>query len=330
MRAAERISDALDLLPDETIREAEEMRRRPVWWKRAAIAACLCLAILALTLFYPTGSGNSFAVKAYALAEEDDGTIGLCEVDLLDQPDVWGGHYDSETATFYVSVGLRYEGENIESVTFTTEEGFFAKQYINKLSGEKHVTKMYVGAENRLVMYGTEFEPAGEKVTLSDETMTEDLLLFWGTQAENFHEVPKSIPIHAKALFRDGETQEITISIDLTGPGVGTFMLEEEELLQAEREKAYYEALPLDQCELVEESVMVVTDVYEVKLPSNTSWIEIRDDMEFDEDGVYRAGIRGVPDADGYAVYLPVIRRSEDGTYTGMVYRVPEDLQYQK
>ena len=30
----------------------------------------------------------------------------------------------------------------------------------------------------------------------------------------------------------------------------------------------------------------------------------------------------------GGQVYIPVIRRNVDGTYTGMVYRVPEELQY--
>ena len=46
--------------------------------------------------------------------------------------------------------------------------------------------------------------------------------------------------------------------------------------------------------------------------------------MEFDEDGIWRGG----PATSSDRVYIPVIRRNADGTYTGMVYRVPEELQY--
>jgi len=90
-------------------------------------------------------------VKAYALEQQKEGGLGLREVDLLNQPDVWGGHFDGDN--FYVGVGVRYEGENIKSVDFTTAKGFFAKQYINKLSDGEGISEMYVGADNRLVMY---------------------------------------------------------------------------------------------------------------------------------------------------------------------------------
>ena len=91
----------------------------------------------------------------------------------------------------------------------------------------------------------------------------------------------------------------------------------------------YYESLPLEKCELLEESVETVTDVYEVRTRTTTSWITLYDEMEFDENGIHRAGIRGDTADDGtYEIYLPVIRRDADGVYTGMIYRVPEELHY--
>ena len=55
-----------------------------------------------------------------------------------------------------------------------------------------------------------------------------------------------------------------------------------------------------------------------------TSIITLNEDMEFDEDGIWRGG----PATSSDQVYIPVIRRNADGTYTGMVYPVPEELQY--
>ena len=86
--------------------------------------------------------------------------------------------------------------------------------------------------------------------------------------------------------------------------------------------------LPLEQCELVEESVETVTDVYEVKLGISTSWITIQEEMEFDEDGIWRGGTRGDFTADGYQVYIRVIQRDHNGVYTGMLYKVPKNLHY--
>ena len=138
----------------------------------ATTAAVVICFLLGNMLLNPHGD-NVFFVKAYAMEQQADGSIGLREVDVVDQPDTWGGYFDGEN--FYVSVGLKYEGENIKSVDFTAAEGFFAKQYINNLSDEdeEDILKMYVGADNRLVMAGEDFEIAGDRITFDDETMTD-------------------------------------------------------------------------------------------------------------------------------------------------------------
>ena len=294
--------------------------------KYGVVAACLCVALLMSFWRMPT-SANAFFVKAYALEPTSDGTIELKETDLMEQPDVWGGHFDGEN--FYVSVGLRYDGNNIKSVDFNTESGFFAKQYISSLVVGENVSPIYVGPENKLVMYGTEFEIVGDMITLDEETMTDDLLLFWGTQATEMSEIPKQIDIKATATFRDGRTQEVMVPFDLSGVGVFSSTVSEEDRQRHKEELDYYMNLPLDKCELLEETVEAVADVYEVNVGMGTDWITIRDEMEFDNDGIWRGGTRGgFNEAGGYEVYIPVIKRDGENSYTGMIYRVPHNLHY--
>ena len=297
-------------------------KRKHGWVKYGIAAACLGLVLLASLLGMP-GPANTFAVKAYALEEQADGTIGLKETDLLHQSDVWGGYYDGEY--LYINVGLRYEGENIESVTFTTEEGFFAKQSISALSTGENVGRLYVGADNTLVLVGTEFEIVGSQVTLNGETMTDDLLLFWGMESETGAH-PFRIEMTAVATFRDGRTKEVPISVDLSGVGlaVSSDAWSEEDRQESMEISSYYEELPLEKCELLEESVEPVTDVYEARMGTGSTRLTLHDGIEFDEDGIWRGGWM----QSGGQVYIPVIRRNVDGTYTGMVYRVPEELQY--
>lgn len=305
----------------------KQKKRRPIFRTKmvAAIAVLICLAALG-RLFATPSETNIFSVKAYALEQQKEGGVGLREVDLLNQPDVWGGHFDGDN--FYVGVGLRYEGENIKSVDFITTKGFFAKQYINKLSDGEAISKMYVGPDSRLVMYGEDFEIAGDKITLDDETMTDDLLLFWGIEATNMSEVPKKIEITAKATFNDGKTQELPVTIDLSGEGVfGGVVLSEEESQEIDRQCEYYDNLSLEQCELVEESVKTVTDVYEYSTEDSTTWFPIDDQLEFDEDGFIRCELW--TDSDG-KVIISVIKRDSNGALTGMFYRVPENLIYKE
>jgi len=306
------------------IREKQK-KRRPVFLPKmvSALAAMICLAVLG-GLFAAPNDTNIFCVKAYALESQEDGSIELREVDLLDQPDVWGGHFDGEN--FYVSVGLKYEGENIRSVDFTTAEGFFAKQYINHLSDGEGVSKMYVGEDNQLVMYGNDFDIVGDKITLDNETMTDDLLLFWGTEATNMSEVPPKIEITATATFNNGKTQELTITVDLSGVGVfDGAVLSEKETQQNEKQSEYYDNLSISQCELVPDSVKNVTDVYEYSTETSTSWFDVYEGMEFDKDGFFRCGWEEEPDG---TVYISVMKRDTSGGLTGMLYLVPESLIY--
>jgi hypothetical protein len=69
-----------------------------------------------------------------------------------------------------------------------------------------------------------------------------------------------------------------------------------------------------------------VTDVYECHVGTTVAYIRDFDKMEFDEYGINRGGF--LTDLGTKDVYIPVIRREDDGTFTGMLYRVPESLGY--
>lgn len=128
----------------------------------------------------------------------------------------------------------------------------------------------------------------------------------------------------------------MSVPIDLSGTGAGselvtitTGTMTDEELQRWEDERNYYANLPLEGCELLEETVETVTDIYEYNIGTVTDQTAIYDGMEFDGDGIHRDGIRGEhTDDGGYVMYMPVIKRDENGVYTGMVYRVPEELYY--
>ncbi|MDD4565227.1 MAG: hypothetical protein PHE79_07125 [Eubacteriales bacterium] len=284
----------------------------------ATTAAVVICFLLGNMLLNPHGD-NVFFVKAYAMEQQADGSIGLREVDVVDQPDTWGGYFDGEN--FYVSVGLKYEGENIKSVDFTAAEGFFAKQYINNLSDEdeEDILKMYVGADNRLVMAGEDFEIAGDRITFDDETMTDDLLLFWGIEASDMSEVPKKIEISARATFNDDKTQELLVTINLSGTGIYTGVISEEESQRLEKQHEYYDNFPLEQCEFIPESVKPVTDVYEFEFGGSGARFDIvENEMEFYEDGIFRCGRWGSDE--GWII--TVIKRDSNGALTGMSYKV--------
>jgi hypothetical protein len=99
---------------------------------------------------------------------------------------------------------------------------------------------------------------------------------------------------------------------------------------EAERVREFFENIPLDKCELIPESVKVFKDVYEftvgerdnpytpyAELTFYAEWVEF---AKFDKDGIHRAGF--VADDDREFYYMLVIKRDNNGTLTGMVYKV--------
>lgn len=304
----------------------KQNKRRPAFRPIMAVAtaAVICLAIFGY-LFLAPNDNNVFSIKAYALEELADG-IGLREIDLINQPEVWGGHYDGEY--FYVSVGLQCEGENIKSVEFKMENGVFARQYISDFKDGENVSRLYVGADSQLVMVGEEFEILGSEILLDEESMTKDMLLFCALEIPDINSIPEKIEIVAIATFNDGTTQEKTLTIGLSGTGAYTHQASDEEIEASLAEYEYYMSLPLELCELIPETVKTVTDIYyEVYVDGEfvfSSYVD-REHMEFDENGIYRGGC-GTLGLEG--MNIEIFELNDSGEIIGMIYHVPEDLLY--
>lgn len=325
----EEISELINRIDPRFILEAEtysrKSRRIGTVLRRcgAAAAAMVCLAVLLHALLPQTPSGV-FTVKTYALDFDANGMVVLREEDLLEKSDYWGGYCDGEN--YYVSMGFRYEGENIEWVTFTTEEGFFAKQWITPELSEEQVSAIYMGPENRLIVFGEEFDVSGSSVTLEGSEMEEGLLLFWGVEALSSDDIPKNPRITAEAVFRDGSTQTVDIHLDLSGMGVfgGDIQADNRDGMPvAYHQFQYYKKLPLEECELVDEQT--VSDLYEYTVEDYTLSLQVPERELFDEDGQYRGRRQRISGS----FYLPVFRLEGDACMVRL-YRVPRELEYSR
>ena len=284
-----------------------------------ATAALLCVALL--TQWLSPRPEGMFTVSAYALDLDESGAVVLREADFLETSDYWGGYRVGDT--YYVSMGLRYEGTEIQSVTFTTEEGCFARQQITSDLTEEDVSRLYIGPDDRLIVFGTDFEPLGDTMTLEGPEMDEGTLLFWGVQALSPDDIPKNPRITAQAVFQDGSSETLQVTLDLSGTAVfgGQDDRPSEGPPVAYRQSRYYKSLPLEDCQLVDEQT--VTDVYEYTVDGYTISHQVPDDALYDESGLYRS--RRLRISGDF--YLPVFQR-EGETCTARLYRVPEELEF--
>ena len=259
------------------------------------------------------------------MEEAADGSVVLRETDLYDQSAGTGGFYDGEN--LFISIGLKYDGNNIESVTFSTETGFLAAQHISdyEKGSPSDVSKIYVGPDEKLVMVGETFDILGPEVTF-EGPMDEDLLLFWGVESPDGDYIPDSVELVATARFHNGETQTIPVSVPLKGEGVGPGVIayapDEHEATSYVTQVEYYASLPAEAWMLIEDSVLPVADGwygYFWKEENNDIQVEISDYMEFDEDENFISVYPGLK---------VVIHRNDDGSLTGMVYHVAEESMY--
>jgi hypothetical protein len=347
-----------------------ERQGKPPFFKAAAllgtVAAVICLTMLGSALLSPQGS---FELKAYAMEQQDDGSIVQREVDLVNETHGWSFHDDGENV--YINVWLQCDGENIASVDFYVDEGFFAKQYVKRENGQivRDGVPMTV-SDSVIVHYGDDYVNVGSRFTLNADEMTEDLLVFWGRESRRVGDdlnLPSELTIRAVATFHDGKTQEEVLVLDLSRsdrPSVGTTKMTDEEMAQSRAESLRYDAflhsIQLDQCEVVPGSEQILTygDTFAYEIidfsgtgrtafyplteasmdPAGDLGLE-RDGFHgmFDENGVARFGasqnlFRLWDEYDGSDGYIAVLEPNGDGTFTGKTYKVPEwmILEYMK
>ena len=325
----------------------------------ASAAAVICLMVLGSVFLFPQNN-NAFQLKAYALEQQDDGSIEQREVDLVNDKQGWSFNDDGENV--YINIWLKCDGENLKNVDFYVDDGFFAKQYIIRENGQilKDGVPM-AGSGSTIMRYGNDYVNVGNHFTLNADEMTDDLLVFWGTESRRIGKdlnLPAELTIRAVATFKDGKTQEEALVIDLSQSemqGFGTVKLTDVEIEQmkaaAIRYKEFLFSIPLDKCEVVPGSEQILTYgdsfEYEIKSSSGFSATGIyyiteesmdpasveglkRDGLTgpFDENGIMRFGssqnLFNLQDEyDGSDGYIAVLEPNGDGTFTGKIYRVP-------
>ena len=262
----------------------------------AAAAAVLCLMVLGGTLLMPQDR-NAFELTAYALEQQDDGSIEQRQVDLVNETNSWSYRDDGENV--YINVWLKCDGENIERVDFYVDEGFFATQYIRREKGNivtecvpmSGVTVMELGdnytdgsLDITITQYGNDFVIVGNHFTLNADDMTEDLLVFWGRESRrvgNDLNLPSELTISAVATFSDGKTQEEVLLLDLSlskNQSFGVISHTDEEIEQSMVETLKYleflYSIPLEQCEIVPGSEQFLTygDTFEYEIIDNSGF----------------------------------------------------------
>ena len=88
-------------------------------------------------------------------------------------------------------------------------------------------------------------------------------------------------------------------------------------------EQDFYDNIPLEDCELIPESVQILSDVWEYNVGGTTSRFDIYEEyLKFNEDGIFRQGYTG----DGDSVVISVIQQNDNGTLTGMLYWIPQHI----
>jgi len=297
----------------------------------AATATVLVVCFIFGSIFFSSqdgGASNLFIIRAYAMERQADGSAMLREIDLFEQSHSWGGFLDGEN--FYLSIRLRAEGENIQSVEFFTDDGFFAKQYIEMENGGivlGDAPILYVGESDFIAVFGTDFEIVGSSLILDSDAITDDLLLFLGLAVTD-GQIPRQMTIHAIATFHDSTTQEETISISLEDR-MGVMIISGDDIDESTPAHAeWWRNINLEEAELLPESIKIISDIldgiiYEFHVDGFHAPLVIYGyQLEFDENGIAWGSFMSDFLVSDRKVYFSVIKRGDDGVLTGMVYRV--------
>ena len=309
-------------------RQEKRLYRRPAFAAATAAVLVMCL-VFGSVLFNPQDGGvmNAFTIRAYAMELQTDGTLVRREIDLSDQTGTWGGFHDGEH--LYINVSLEVEGENIKSVDFSLESGFFATQYYNPHEVQSVTNnRLYVGdADGNLVpaVFGTEFERLGSKIALAD-MQADNVLLFVAAPA-NPCTMPENIEIQVHVLFYDGEQQTQTFTLNFESR-IGVIA---GNLPVFELEPKDFSSIDLNDLTLIPESVYVLTpyvDTHNVWGGENMYvWVHENGSTTFvrrsDFDETY-ISIRGMARI-GDNVILTVVKL-QDGELVGVEYIVPPQI----
>jgi|GEM_PF-1460071 len=197
----------------------------------AAAAAILVFAVFEPNMFNRNDNvSNPFIMRVYAMELQPDGTYVRQEIDIT-RLYGWGEHYDGEVLHIGLGLWFAFEGENIKTVEFSLENGFFSTQFIGNRGDVPNTTSWHIDIPpdftvSRLVMYGDVFDKVGSVISFGS-TMPNDILLFWSSYNISINEWlqgDRVIEIDVMVTFEGGETQTEQIILDFgDGWGVGWF-----------------------------------------------------------------------------------------------------------
>lgn len=293
----------------------------------------ICILLVSLLINPQIGdTANAFAIRTYAMERLTDGSIALREVDLIAQTDSWGAFNDGEN--FFLSIRLRAEGENIQNVSFFTDYGFFAKQYL-EIEGDEIIVGdklvLYLGESHIVAMVGTDFEIIGNAFVLDGTSMADNLLLFLGAAVGDYN-FPRQMTVRAVATFDDGTAQEKTITISLYD-NTGIMIIDDADHHHIVTHAEWWRNIKLEEAELLAESVKVISGnqdgiIYKYHIYGFYSpFIIYGWQLEFDESGIFWGEAMSDFRVSDGNIYFSLVRRDDDGELTGMVYRIQIDWE---
>jgi len=318
-----------------TVKHLTAAVKRP-GFRISAAAAAICLVVTGLILFNNPGNeikaGNFFVLTAYAFDTGDSGGITDTDQAILDRTIGCIGRFHRETNQASILKKLDWNGENIDSVTFTVNEGFIVYHVRSDADEQLFLQNkaLAYGSPRNIVPYEI-FERTGDNVLLLDgKIMTGETLLFWTLGPLDEDAVlPADVIITATATFNDGTTAEQVLSFDATELHASSLqnMYEWQRLIQ------YYTTIDLDLCELVPESVMPADVSYRFVIldqPNHKMSVGIDINIEdiqrnqfFDDDGIFRFDYGDRYGNEYAGGYVAILKMEADGSMTGMVYRTP-------
>lgn len=233
-----------ELLEQTARKMAEETRPKRFPIKRAAAICCTLALLFGVTGWFAGSHNDPFTLVAYAADGELIPLAKGSEVPLLAQPELAGveGYY-TPVLTYCWQLGFHCEGKNLESITFTTDQGEFLRKY--RLTFEERadldymkqlgiIHSVYHGGKDRYDEgYADAYALEGQSFTVPyDEQDSRTYCYQIVKEGEAGEEIDEaawlenlSVEVTVTARFKDGS--EARKNVRLTTDGEDLFALEQ-------------------------------------------------------------------------------------------------------
>ncbi|MCL2220940.1 MAG: hypothetical protein FWC20_01515 [Oscillospiraceae bacterium] len=315
--------------------------------KKVAIIAAVA-AVIAIMIAYPllpAPINNSFTAQARAVLYHDivlhsdtmalhtDGRQIEFNFSATREFGMWAGFYDGEH--MYLSIALDVTGENIKSAEFSVTSGFFARQRVDS-ENVLIITLDEYGNESAPLIFGTEFESLGNRLTLEDmqaENYSFSLAVPFNHRLSfggNSDHCLENLQVHVDVLFNNGHLQSDTIALDF---GDGGAVISFSQDMGTLGEFSFYR-MNLDEATLIPESVHVLP-LRENFYDSFGRWRTEMHVWEREDRTIYACTVLFRNDGDeerymfsmvGGNAVMPVIRLSANGNLIAMEYILPNEV----